>query len=103
MEEEQPDDVFEDLTEEEEESLHKDVEMFVEKMFPILWSKHKEDFKDLSKRELAEQAYYIGIYHAMHSNQSQMKGIMKKAEELEKDPSLLKKFIEEMKSDEEKQ
>ena len=50
-----PDDLYDEVGSNFADTLVQDV-------FPEFWTKNKEDFKEMSKKELAEQAFGAGVY-----------------------------------------
>jgi hypothetical protein len=51
----------------EEDDLNQVAEDFTESVFEKIWSENKEELRDMSKKELAEQMYFLGVLHYMKS------------------------------------
>tara|TARA_Y100000310_G_C20153967_1_gene566055 strand:+ start:193 stop:453 length:261 start_codon:yes stop_codon:yes gene_type:complete len=46
-------------------------EEFADTYFEHIWKQGKSDLKDMSKREVAEQMYYLGVKHFMEETHKQ--------------------------------
>lgn len=55
-------------------------ESYSDEFFPAIWKEGKNDLKNMSKKEVAEQMYFLGVKHFMeevHRSMQEMKKELK--------------------------
>ena len=56
-------------------------EVFVDEVFPMIWKQGKSDLKEMSKKEVAEQMYFLGVKHFMQEVHHNLEAIKKDLED----------------------
>jgi hypothetical protein len=59
-------------------------ESFADQLFEDIWKQGKSQLKEMSKKEVAEQMYYLGVKHFMeetHNHFEKMVDVLEKKEE----------------------
>lgn len=49
----------------EVDDLTRFAESYADELFPKIWEQGKSDMKSMSKKEVAEQMYFLGVKHFM--------------------------------------
>jgi DNA repair exonuclease SbcCD ATPase subunit len=62
----------------EELSIDNMAEEFTDAIFPQIWKDSKKKLKEMSKKEIAEQMYFLGVRHFMQKIQENLKCIENK-------------------------
>ncbi len=55
-------------------------ESYTNEFFPKIWKESKKELKNMSKKEVAEQMYFLGVMHFMEEVNKEMMGIKKELE-----------------------